>query len=181
MTKATTPQLRFREFTQDWQQQKLDATFTLISGQHLLPSEYSTDSGEVPYFAGPLDFTDDKKAIKKWAIYPSKIALNGDVLITVKGSGVGVLWFLILPKVAIGRQLMAIRGSGGSTTLLFHLLSTKRQRFQALAAGNMIPGLSRGDILQMPLSLPTTEEQRKIAAVFSAVDAKLDALRALLP
>jgi len=83
----------------------------------------------------------------------------------------------------MGRQLMAIHvmaihGKSFRSDILFHVLSGRRERFQALASGNMIPGISRDDILSLRIKLPTLPEQQKIAAVLGAVDAKLAALAA---
>jgi type I restriction enzyme S subunit len=155
-----------------------------VSGVHLAPDEYDVD-GEVPYFTGPSDFSNDVNAISKWTTESTNIARRGDTLITVKGSGCGELMFLELPKVAMGRQLMAARPKNCAERFVLYLLETKRKRFEDLASGNLIPGLSRGDILDLELPLPKEEaEQHRIADCLSSLDAtitaqaeKLDALR----
>lgn len=171
------PSLRFPKFEDDWTRAKIGDVFTLISGQHLNPEDYTTtEIDSTPYFTGPSDFTNDVKAITKWVLKHGKQAVYGDVLFTVKGSGVGALHLLRLPKVVIGRQLMSIRSSKASSLLLFHYLSTQKHYYQGLAYGNMIPGISRSDILETKLHLPSLFEQQKIAAFLNAVDDKIEQL-----
>lgn len=167
------PTLRFPEFNKPWEKCLLQDGIELISGQHLNPDEYSNLEGETPYFTGPSDFTNDNAAITKWSLRSSKMAYQDDVLITVKGNGVGELWYLNLKNVAIGRQLMALRSKGYSTNLIFHYLSMLKDYYFALASGNMIPGLTRDDILKTKLFVPNIVEQQKIAAFLGEVDEKI--------
>ena len=163
------PKYRFPEFEGNWQVRKLSKCIQLISGLHLSPDDYGI-TGETPYFTGPSDFTNKESDIKKWTKKSSNTAEANDTLITVKGSGVGELWYLTVPCVAIGRQLMAVRANGCSSPFLYHFLGTKRSRFEDLASGNLIPGLSRNDILDLEMPIPSLAEQQKIAACLSALD-----------
>ncbi|EMP78915.1 restriction modification system DNA specificity subunit [Burkholderia pseudomallei MSHR1043] len=70
----------------------------------------------------------------------------------------------------MGRQLMAVRPRGVHGEFIFHFLATQRQRLIALASGNLIPGLSRGDILSLTVSVPEREEQQAIADCLSSLD-----------
>ena len=65
---------------------------------------------------------------------------------------------------------MAVRANGCSSPFLYHFLGTKRSRFEDLASGNLIPGLSRNDILDLEMPIPSLAEQQKIAACLSALD-----------
>jgi type I restriction enzyme S subunit len=179
------PKLRFPEFrgTRDWEVKCLSGLIDLISGMHLSPADYST-CGEVPYFTGPSDFTNDLASVTKWTKRSVNVSQADDTLITVKGSGVGEIWYSTLPEVALGRQLMAIRSLDGSSRFMFQFLLKKRSRFEDLGSGNLIPGLSRAVILEMEGCFPTLAEQQKIASCLSSLDEliaaqarKLEALR----
>ena len=167
----TQPRLRFPEFegAGDWEQKRLSSLVKLVSGVHLAPDMYST-TGEVPYFTGPSDFTDAIQCVAKWTAESVNIAKQQDTLITVKGSGVGKIWYLTLPSIAMGRQLMAVRTEVGDRRFIYQFLSTKRAQFKALASGNLIPGLSRGDILGMAAYFPSRNEQQKIADCLGSLD-----------
>jgi type I restriction enzyme S subunit len=165
------PRLRFPEFsgTEGWEARQLSNSIDLLSGLHLSPDEYGTD-GEIPYFTGPSDFTNKMDGVTKWTTASANDAKAFDTLITVKGSGVGELWYLAIPSVALGRQLMAIRTRDCDSRFIFQLLQTKRVRFEDLASGNLIPGLTRSDILDFIAFFPSVEEQQKIADCLSSLD-----------
>jgi len=82
---------------------KLSTAIQLVSGLHLSPSQYDK-AGTYPYFTGPSDFTNDIRDVGKWTEDPTAIAKQNDTLITVKGSGVGEIWYLCLEAVAMGRR-----------------------------------------------------------------------------
>jgi type I restriction enzyme S subunit len=172
----TLPKLRFPEFRDagEWEEKRLSSMVNLISGLHLSPDEYSKE-GEVPYFTGPSDFTSRTQEVSKWIRESTSIANENDTLITVKGSGVGEVWYLMLPSVAMGRQLMAVRTINGSSRFIFQFLLTKRTRFEDLASGNLIPGLSRGDILDLEARFPSLPEQQKIADCLTSLDGLITA------
>ncbi|MFO1526966.1 MAG: restriction endonuclease subunit S [Turneriella sp.] len=182
----TVPHRRFPEFRDsgEWEEDKISSRIALISGLHLSPDQYG-EAGDIPYFTGPSDFTNDESAIRKWTSESINSAQSNDILITVKGSGVGSLWHLTLPSVAMGRQLMAIRPTDCVGLFIFQNLIMRARRFQDLAAGNLIPGLSRDDILQMTFYFPAREEQQRIANCLTSLDEliaaqaeKIEALKA---
>lgn len=181
----TTPRLRFPEFRNagEWVEKQLSSCINLVSGLHLSPEEYA-ETGEIPYFSGPSDFTNDISRVNKWTNKTANVANENDILIVVKGSGVGDFWRLSVARVAIGRQLMAIKVPTGSSEFLYQSMVAKGGRLKSRASGNLIPGLARPDILEMPLLFPPTEaEQAKVAACLSSVDlliaAAVDVLAAL--
>ncbi len=172
----TRPRLRFPEFRNapEWEVKKLSALIDLVSGMHLSPAQYSS-SGNVPYFTGPSDFTNDMERVTKWTTSSSSVATKHDTLITVKGSGVGECWYLEMSSVAMGRQLMAVRSKASSSQFINQFLLTKRVRFEDLASGNLIPGLARGDILDMVAPFPKIDEQQRIADCLFSLDIQIAA------
>ncbi|MBD2577078.1 restriction endonuclease subunit S [Oscillatoria sp. FACHB-1406] len=180
MQKLFSQQIRFTQSDgspfPNWEEKKLGKVIELISGRHLAPDEYQTGKGKIPYFTGPSDFTNNFLELTKWAIIPAQTGKSGDILITVKGNGVGEMLFLQLNEVAIGRQLMSIRPTRVNGAMLYQKLFNYRKTLQALAAGNIIPGLSRGDLLNLNFFLPSISEQEKIANFLTTIDRKIEAL-----
>ena len=173
----TRPGLRIPEFRDapEWAEKKLSAVIDLVSGLHLSPDEYSV-AGDVPYFTGPSDFSNDVQYATKWTKASANVAKEHDTLITVKGSGAGEVWYLEIPSVAMGRQLMAVRAHHDcSSRFIFQILLTKKSRFEDLAAGNLIPGLSRADILNSVTPIPEEDEQRRIGDFLSSLDDRIAA------
>lgn len=168
----TQPRLRFPEFDGqgEWEEKPFSAIVDLISGMHLSPDKYS-DIGEVPYFSGPSDFANESSYARKWTALTASAARDGDTLITVKGSGVGEVWFSSLPAVVLGRQLMAVRAKEGQIRrFVFQFLLTKKRRFEVLGTGNLIPGISRPDILDLMAFFPEPPEQQRIADCLTILD-----------
>ena len=156
---------------EEWKVNKLEDIVYLISGLHLGPEEYNKIGNGVPYFTGPTDYTNNPDQISKWTALKSVFAIKGDILLTVKGSGVGSLHQLHLDKVSIGRQIMAVRVKNtNSPVFIYNCLCQKDYHFQELAKGNMIPGLTRSDILKTQITVPPSIEQYAIATCLSIID-----------
>ncbi len=134
----------------------------LISGQHIDAADYTNAGNGIGYLTGPSDFGDVHPIVTKWTEVPKRNALKGDILITVKGSGVGKVNWLDIDEVAISRQLMAVRARGIDAAYVYAVLRTKFAYFQSLATGAAIPGISRVDVLKLPMLVPSPAEQRRV-------------------
>jgi type I restriction enzyme S subunit len=92
-----------------WAWARLGNVILLISGQHLQPGEYSdAEQSGPPYITGPADFRQNGLVITRYAVVRKAVARKGQILLTVKGAGVGKTAICDLPEVAISRQLMAM-------------------------------------------------------------------------
>jgi type I restriction enzyme, S subunit len=159
----------------DWQVKQVGEICRLVSGLHLDPEDYNRDQKGRAYFTGPTDYTNDLDRITKWTDHEAAVAKAGDVLITVKGSGVGSLFALELEEVSIGRQIMALRVKDTAVSGYLHYwLSQKEFLFKKLAMGNMIPGLTRSDILKHRIATPPLQEQKAIAHVLGLMDKAIE-------
>ena len=160
--RASAPQ---RDNISKWPVRRLGDVCQLISGQHIDSKDYNTDIKGVGYLTGPSDFGDLYPVVSKWTEHPKVLARSGDILITVKGSGVGKINMLDVPEVAISRQLMAIRVSGAEPRFIYLLLSSAFDHFQDASTGAAIPGLSRDQVLDLKFSLPPLPEQERIVGI----------------
>ena len=143
----------------------------VIAGQHIAAALYSDNPDGVPYLTGPADFGYKEPRVTKWTNSPKVFAQDGDILITVKGSGVGKL--NLGCNAAIGRQLMAIRPRQGYITqnYLFAFLRAVENRIHGMAQGAAIPGITKQDIANLELYAPPISEQKRIAGILDAADA----------
>ncbi|MCB1104690.1 MAG: restriction endonuclease subunit S [Cephaloticoccus sp.] len=148
-----------------WPLKKLGDVCQLISGQHIDSKDYNTESRGVGYLTGPSDFGPIHPIISKWTEHPKIKARSGDILVTVKGSGVGKINLLDQDEVAISRQLMAVRVTGAAPGFVFSALSAAFEHFQSLSTGAAIPGISREQVLGLDLPLPPLPEQRRIVGI----------------
>jgi type I restriction enzyme S subunit len=145
-----------------WIEKNLGDICDLISGQHIDAKDYNTDSKGIAYLTGPSDFGITHPIISKWTEVPKRTALRNDILITVKGSGVGKINLLNSDEVAISRQLMAVRSKGQNIWFIYAFLSLQYSYFQALANGAAIPGISRSDVLCLKLPVPSLDVQKAV-------------------
>lgn len=120
---------------QGWISAPLGACVELVSGQHLLP-DAQNDLGEgLPYLTGPADFGERNPIATRWTTESKSIAVKNDILITVKGAGVGKTNILGMDEVTIGRQLMAIRPVQVDHEYLYLFVRSAYGQFQALSIG----------------------------------------------
>ena len=152
---------------------QLEEYCELISGRHIPVKQYNTDSRGMGYLTGPSDFGPLHPVVSKWSEHPQSTALPGDILITVKGSGVGKINLLNGEEVAISRQLMAIRPKDINPRFLYLFIDSKFEHFQSKANGAAIPGISRDDVLELELPPFSLAEQKRIVSIldeaFSAI------------
>lgn len=148
-----------------WQTKTLGEVIQLVSGQHIEAKDYNTDSRGVGYLTGPSDFGSINPIVSKWTEFPKVKALRGDILITVKGSGVGKINLLDQDEVAISRQLMAVRVSGAEPRFVYAFLSSTFDHFQSESTGAAIPGISREQVLGLKIPVPPRPEQQRVVGI----------------
>ena len=150
----------------------------LVSGQHLKPEQYSTnEKSGLPYITGPADFSKDGLVITRYALVRKAVAREGQILLTVKGAGVGKTTTCNLPEVAISRQLMAMTPIQWSHRFL--LLSSHRlARSLQENMRSLIPGISRDDVEYFVVGIPPLAEQHRIVAKVDELMTLCDRLEA---
>ena len=141
--------------------------------------DYNLDGTGIGYLTGPADFGDTYVGVSKWTTKPKTLAENGDILITVKGSGLGMVNLLRGEKAAISRQLMAIRVHDAVPKFIYSNLVGMYDQIQELGGGAAIPGITR-DVLRLTIPLPTMPIQRSIVAELEAEQALVESNRELI-
>ncbi|MCY4514912.1 MAG: N-6 DNA methylase [Candidatus Tectomicrobia bacterium] len=164
----------------EWPMAELGEVCELISGQHIDSSNYNTNGIGIGYLTGPADFGDMYATVSKWTTLPKVLARKDDILITVKGSGLGKVNILNAENAAISRQLMAIRVHSAMPQFLYGTLSQMYGNIQKIGSGAAIPGITRDDVLSLRIPLPALEVQRAIVAELEAERVLVDANRKLI-
>lgn len=168
------------ELPREWMSICLGECTGLISGQHLGKEEQNGKEEGLPYLTGPADFGVINPIATRWTATRRAVAAVNDVLITVKGAGIGKSNILAMDEAAIGRQLMAIRSILIDYKYVYLLVLASYQKFQDLGIGSTVPGIGREDILEFPMGLPPLAEQRRIVAKVDQLMALCDELEAKL-
>jgi type I restriction enzyme S subunit len=175
MQQLLTGQTRLPGFKVEWETRELGEGVELLSGQHVLAKHCNSEGLGVPYLTGPSDFPSGTISRTKFTEKPTTLCRERDILITVKGSGVGSM-VISDHTYCISRQLMAIRVSSAWDPRFIYSMLLRDSALIGAAATGLIPGISRADLLTKPLNLPTLDEQRAIAQVLDDMDAELAAL-----
>jgi len=168
---------------EQWSYKKLteDGIAFVVAGQHIMSEEYNSSGEGVPYLTGPADFGNRIPEIKHWTLTPKVFSLPGDVLLTVKGAGVGKINLAPDVKVTIGRQLMAIRPNSNYllSDFVFFFLQHRFKYFQTIATATTVPGFKKTDVETLKIPFPPLEEQHRIVAYLDDLQARVDALKQL--
>lgn len=164
---------------QGWERKKIGSVVNLLSGQHINASDYNFIGQGDPYLTGPTDYVNGRFCITKYTKSPKVKCMRNDVLITCKGSGTGSL-IKADREYCISRQIMAVRARKElCKDFLFYLLINSQRYFNDISVG-LIPGISRGDILNYCILLPPLPEQKKIAELLSCWDGAIEKTEKLI-
>lgn len=174
LPKITPAEIPF-EIPEGWEWCWLGALIGLVSGQHIEAADYNEQKRGVPYLTGPSDFGVKYPTFTRWTEKPKVTTCKGDLLVTVKGSGVGKMNILHEEGVAIGRQLMAVRPCIVNQEFIVSYLHSQYDALQEAKEGQ-IPGIGRDDILEKLIPLPPLAEQ---AAIVERVELLMTTCRAL--
>jgi|GEM_PF-2077717 len=166
------------EYSNSWKFVHLESIIDLISGQHISQSDYNSQGRGIPYITGPSDFGEKHPIITKYTEFPKVTSKKCDILVTVKGSGLGKINLVNIPELAISRQLMAIRPKGVTIEFLYLFLKTKFDYLQSIATGIAIPGIGRKDILNLEILLLPLDVQKRIVEKVDSLMALCDDLEA---
>jgi type I restriction enzyme S subunit len=159
----------------EWEAQPLAESIQLLSGQHI-PSELCNAVAKgVPYFTGPSDFCGAGTVVTLYTSYPQVMCDEGDILITVKGSGCGKVAVASV-RACISRQLMAIKVPRQALQYWLAVFQSRQESFNRLATGGNIPGISRTQILELTVASPAMlDEMTAIGERIRALNSKLEA------
>ena len=140
---------------------RLKELWELISGRDLSPSEYNADGVGVPYITGASNFANGKVEVVRWTTSPQVITEAGDLLLTCKGT-IGEMAFNDFGSAHIARQIMAIRNTFALNSEYLALCMSFYINAIKNAAKGLIPGISREDILNLILPMPSLNYQARV-------------------
>lgn len=133
----------------------------VIAGQSPSRSEVNLEGKGEPYVTGPEQWDGSKLLHHKWTEHPKRIAPEGSIFVTVKGAGVGTTF----PGsyAAIGRDIYAFvpNENMNYAYILFAIQASAKE--VVLKAKGLIPGLTKSDIVDHEVYLPSIDEQAEIA------------------
>ncbi|HEX7736385.1 MAG TPA: restriction endonuclease subunit S [Ktedonobacteraceae bacterium] len=157
-----------------WVWTTLNDICVIIMGQSPPSSAYNEKGEGLPFFQGKAEFTDLYPVIKKWCIFPTKIAEANDILLSVRAP-VGPT-NLAPTRCSIGRGLAALRPvKPVEVRYVLYAIRNFASLLVELATGTTFEAISGDDIRTFGLPLPPANEQTRIVAAIEQQFARIDA------
>ena len=139
-------------------------------GQSPDSSTYNDIGDGIPFYQGNADFGDIHPITAHWCTSPTKIANDGDILISVRAP-IGAL-NIATEQCCIGRGLAAIIVDSEivSKNYIWYMLKSKVTTLQAMGTGSTFKAINKNVLNDMRFLLPEIEEQDEIALNLSKID-----------
>lgn len=158
---------------ENWTWCRFSEVIELFSGQDLTPDRYNDSPNGIPYITGASNLENGRVIIKRWTTSATTHATIGDLLLTVKGSGVGKMAICDIADAHIARQIMALRCRSGIAQEYLHIVISAFMTDITEQANGIIPGIRREVVLGTLFPLPPYAEQHRIAKKVDCIAHKL--------
>ena len=156
-----------------WTWCRFSEVIELFSGQDLTPDKYSDIPQGIPYITGASNLENGCVIVNRWTSSATTHATIGDLLLTVKGSGIGKMAICDIADAHIARQIMALRCRNGIMQEYLRIVISAFLTEITEQANGIIPGIRREVVLGTLFPLPPSSEQLKISAKANCIIAKL--------
>ena len=160
------PEIRFKDFTDAWEQRKLGDTVQITMGQSPDGSTYSDVPSDYILVQGNADLQNGWVSPRVWTSQMTKKADAGDLIMSVRAPA-GAMGKTAYNAV-IGRGVAAIKGNEFIYQLLEKMDSDGY--WKALSCGSTFESLNSDNIKNADVLIPDVAEQEKIGEYFLAID-----------
>ena len=182
MTDRKTPRIRFKGFTNDWEQRKVGELTNVLSASRVHKEEWAEDG--VPFFrssdvVSAFKGTENEKAFISVELYELLAKSSGkleqnDILITGGGS-IGIPYIVPdnKPLYSKDADLIWIKHSANfdSIYLYTYFMSEEfREYLASISHTGTIAHYTIEQVKDTPVRLPSIDEQREIGAYFKSLD-----------
>lgn len=147
-----------------WQAKQLGDLCEVIAGQSPEGKFYNAEGKGMPFYQGKKDFGEKFiEAPTTWTTQTTKVAQNGDILMSVRAP-VGPVNFAT-DEICIGRGLAAIRsGAELNRDFLFYQLWHLQPEI-AGREGAVFASINKAEIAALPLAFAPLPEQQRIVGI----------------
>ena len=160
------PEIRFKGFTDPWEQRKLGDVVQITMGQSPDGSTYSDEPSDYILVQGNADLQNGWVCPRIWTTQITKKADAGDLIISVRAPA-GAMGKTAYNAV-IGRGVAAIKGN----EFIYQLLVKMDMDgfWKTLSCGSTFESLNSDNIKNAEVKVPTTAEQVQIGDFFRQLD-----------
>ena len=150
----------------EWPMVTLEEVAEVIAGQSPKGEYYNTVGEGIPFYQGKTEFSEVSIGKPRvWTTSTTKIAENGDILMSVRAP-VGPV-NLATERVCIGRGLASIRAIKINRMFLFYYLKSIEEDIRG-DGGAVFDSISKTKIMRLSIPLPSLEVQEQIVAEIEA-------------
>ncbi|TAL28108.1 MAG: restriction endonuclease subunit S, partial [Nitrospirae bacterium] len=152
----------------DWEALALSQVTEINMGQSPSSQDCHDYEEGLPFYQGNSDFGSKYPTVRRWCKKPSKVAKEGDILISVRAP-VGEI--NIAPhECCIGRGLGAIRATKINSDYLYQSMLFHRKALEKVSQGSTFEAINRKDLSDFMIFAPSINEQNRIAEILTTVD-----------
>jgi type I restriction enzyme S subunit len=168
--KKKVPELRFKGFTDDWEERKLGDEVRIVMGQSPNSENYTDDPNDYILVQGNADMKNGRVFPRVWTTQVTKQAEKDDLILSVRApvGDIGKTAY----DVVIGRGVAAIKGN----EFIFQNLGKMKSDgyWTRYSTGSTFESINSTDIKEAIISVPAIEEQDKIGSFFKQLDDTID-------
>ena len=164
--KSDAPAIRFKGFSDAWEQRKLGDVVQITMGQSPDGSTYSDEPSDYILVQGNADLQNGWVCPRIWTTQITKKADAGDLIMSVRAPA-GAMGKTAYNAV-IGRGVAAIKGNEFIYQLLVKMDADGF--WKTLSCGSTFESLNSDNIKNAEVKIPTTAEQIKIGGYFQKLD-----------
>ena len=176
MQKLLTGNIRFQVFSDEWRNVKLQDLAKVEMGSSPKSESYNADGLGLPLIQGNADIKNGFSAPAFFTSQVTKECFKGDILLSVRAP-VGTV-ARSDHHACIGRGIASIRAKKlTSQVFLYNWLLAYEGKWIRLSQGSTFEALNRNDLTSLHLTIPSYEEQQKIAQVLTAADREVEVLQ----
>ena len=160
--KLNVPNLRFKEFQGEWEMCKFKDVCSTSTGNK--NTQDKIDDGIYPFYVR----SQTVERINSWTFDGEAILTAGD------GVGVGKVFHHTYGKIGVHQRVYILSNFKCDANYLFHFFSSNfYNRVKRMSAKNSVDSVRKEMITEMPLYLPSEQEQTKIGVLLSLLDERI--------
>ena len=172
------PLLRFPEFTDEWKEVKLGEVLSFEVGYPFSSDAFNEEGNGVRLIKN-RDLKADDRVVFYGGEYDAQyIVQNGDILIGMDGDFSPCLWKK--GKALLNQRVGRVNANQNtSRVFILYVLVDSLKKIEHKTSSTTVKHLSHKDVEKIKASLPSLAEQKKIAALLSLIDERIEVQNAI--
>ena len=164
------PKLRFKEFTDEWKENKLHDIAKITMGQSPNSENYTYDSSDTLLIQGNADLYNGKVIPRLFTKQITKTCDKKDIIMTVRAP-VGDIAISDY-YACIGRGVCSIK----SSKFIYHYLDYLKEKgyWKKISKGSTIDSITSDNIKSLVIKTPSRKEQEKIIRTIDLINKKIE-------